>query len=119
MQHNVPARADRAQEARYLHAERWLDLACGEPMAADAVARFARTSPSIWQRTTGLTWLERVIDGRYDAFANHCWYVIRWLTELRETPLPDAVILSRWRRIADGLAASGDPRAVGLQRIDE
>ncbi|MFC7266741.1 hypothetical protein [Streptomyces lutosisoli] len=94
-------------------AERWLDLARGEPMAADAVARFARTTPSTWQRATGLTWLEHVIDGRYDAFANHCWYVIRWLTELRETPLPDAVTLSRWRRIVDGLAASGDPRAVG------
>ncbi|MCX4768072.1 hypothetical protein OG562_45605 [Streptomyces sp. NBC_01275] len=100
-------------------AERWLDLARGEPMAAGAVARFARTTPSMWQRATGLTWLEHVIDGRYDAFANHCWYVIRWLTELRETPLPDAATLSRWRRIVDGLAASGDPRAVSLQRIGE
>ncbi|MFE9813230.1 ATP-binding protein [Streptomyces sp. NPDC005548] len=100
-------------------AQRWLDLARGEPMAADAVARFARTTPSTWQRATGLRWLEHVIDGRYDAFANHCWYVIRWLTELRETTLSDAAVLSRWRRIVDGLAASGDPRAVDLQRIDE
>lgn len=100
-------------------AERWLDLARGEPMAADALACFARTTSSTWQRATGLTWLEYVIDGRYGTFANHCWYVTHWLTELRETPLPDAATLSRWRRIVDGLAASGDPKAVGLQRIDE
>lgn len=48
------------------------------------------------------------------------------VTSLRFPPVsdtasgtPDAVTLSRWRRIVDGLAASGDPRAVGLQRIDE
>ncbi|MCL6737442.1 hypothetical protein [Streptomyces neyagawaensis] len=67
-------------------------------MAADAVARFARTIPSTWQRTT---------------------LVRHPLADLRKTPLPDAVTLSRWRRIIDGLAASGDPKAVGLQRIDE
>ncbi|MEU6182914.1 ATP-binding protein [Streptomyces coeruleorubidus] len=100
-------------------AERWLDLARGEPMAADALARFARTVPSTWQCATGLAWLEHMIDGRYDAFANHCWYVTRWLTELRETALPDTATLSRWRRIVDGLAASGDRKAVDLQRIDE
>jgi hypothetical protein len=100
-------------------AERWLDLARGEPMAADALARFARTTPSAWQCSAGLAWLEHVIDGRYDAFANHCWYVTRWLTELRETALPDDATLTRWHRIVDGLAAAGDRKAVDLQRIDE
>ncbi|MER7179124.1 ATP-binding protein [Streptomyces hyaluromycini] len=100
-------------------AERWIDRARGEAMAADALARFARTTPSAWQYTTGLPWLERVIGGRYAAAADHCWYVIRWLTELRETGIPDAADLSRWRRIVDGLAAAGDRSAVELQRIDE
>lgn len=99
--------------------ERWLDQARGEAKAADALARFARTTPSTWQYATGLPWLERVIDGRYDAFANHCWNVTRWLTELRETGLSDAAALSRWRRVVDGLAAAGDRGAVELQRIDE
>ncbi len=79
-------------------------------MAADALARFARTTPSAWQCVTGLAWLEHMIDGCYDTFANHCWYVARWLAELRETCLPDAATLSRWRRVVDGLAASGDRR---------
>lgn len=99
-------------------AERWLDLARGEAKAADTLARFARTTPSAWQYATGLAWLGQVIDSRYDAFADHCWYVTRWLTELRETGLPDSTTLSRWRRVVDGLAA-GDRSAVELQRIDE
>jgi len=60
-----------------------------------------------------------VIDGRYDDCANHCWYVTRWLTELRESTHLDAAALSRGRRVVDGLAAVGDRCAVELQRIDE
>ncbi|ADI03127.1 hypothetical protein SBI_00006 [Streptomyces bingchenggensis BCW-1] len=60
-----------------------------------------------------------MIDGRYDDFANHCWYVTRWLTEPRETTHLDAAPLSRWRRVVDGLVAAGDRSAVELQRIDE
>lgn len=100
-------------------AERWIVLARGEPKAADAVAQFARTAFYTWQCTTGLRWLERIIDGRFDAFANHCWYVTHWLTELRETTTLDASTLSQWRRVVDGLATAGDRRAVDLQRIDE
>ncbi|GGR47998.1 hypothetical protein GCM10010251_76320 [Streptomyces aurantiogriseus] len=100
-------------------AGRWLDWARGEAMAADALARFARTTRFAWQLATGLPWLEHVIDGRYNAVAGHCWYVTRWLTELRETGIPDAAVLSRWRRVVDGLAAVGDRSAVELQRIDE
>lgn len=100
-------------------ADWWIVLARGEPKAADAVAQFARTTSYTWQCTTGLTWLERIIEGRYDAFANHCWYVTYWLTELRETATLETSALSQWRRVVDGLAAAGDRRAVDLQRIDE
>ena len=99
--------------------ERWIVLARGEPKAADSLAEFSRTTAYTWQCATGLTWLERIIDGRYEAFANQCWPVTYWLTELRETTLPDASTLSQWRRVVDGLAAAGDRRAVDLQRIDE
>ncbi|MGD6757225.1 hypothetical protein [Streptomyces sp. BH105] len=100
-------------------AERWIAIARGEPKAADALAQFARTTPYAWQCDTGLTWLEQVINDRYANFANSCWFVIHWLTELRETaPLP-APTLSHWRRIVDALATAGDSRAVELQRIDE
>ncbi|GAB7036126.1 hypothetical protein JCM4914_75870 [Streptomyces platensis subsp. malvinus] len=100
-------------------AERWIAVADGEPKAADALAQYARTAPYTWQCTTGLTWLERIINGRYDAFANRCWFVTHWLTEIRETATPSAPTLSHWRRIVDGLSAAGDSRAVELQRIDE
>jgi hypothetical protein len=100
-------------------AQRWITLAHGEPKAADALAQFARTTPYAWQCTTGLTWLERLIDGHYDTFANRCWFVTHWLTELRETRPPDATTESQWRRIVDALAAAGDSSAVDLQRIDE
>ncbi|MBT2493428.1 hypothetical protein J7E96_33995, partial [Streptomyces sp. ISL-96] len=100
-------------------AERWIALASEKPKAADALAQFARTAPYSWQCATGLTWLERIINGRYDAFANRCWFVTHWLTELRETAAPGASTLSQWRRIIDALAAAGDSRAVDLQRIDE
>jgi hypothetical protein len=99
--------------------DRWLALATGEPKAADAIAQFARTTPTTWQATTGLEWLERVINNRYDKFANRCRFVINWLTELRETTTFDPGAARRWRSVVDGLAAAGDSRAVDLQRIDE
>ncbi len=92
--------------------DRWITLATGEPKAADAVAQFARTTPTTWQTTTGV--LERIISHRYDQFANHCWFVTNWLTELRETTILDPNTLSQWRRIVYGLAAAGDSRAVDL-----
>jgi hypothetical protein len=114
------ARADwLAPEALDRLADRWIALATCEPRAADAVAQYARTTPSTWQTTTGLTWLERIINNRHEGFANRCWFVTNWLTELRETITLDTDRLSQWRRIVDGLAAAGDSRAVDLQRIDE
>ncbi|MET9608380.1 hypothetical protein ABZZ17_25555 [Streptomyces sp. NPDC006512] len=100
-------------------AERWLSLGSSEPKAADALAQFARTAPYPWQCTTGLTWLERIIDGHYGELANRCWFVTHWLAELREAMILDATALTRWRLIVDLLAAAGDSRAVELQRIDE
>lgn len=100
-------------------AERWITLARGEPKASDALAQFAATAPEPWQRTTGLDWLERLIDGHYAALAGHCLFVIDWLASLRSTTTLDAAALGRWRRISDGLAAAGDSRAAGLQQLDE
>ncbi len=99
--------------------DRWIALATGEPKAADAVAQYARTTSSAWQPTTGLTWLERIINNRYDDFANRCWFVMNWLTGLREATTLASEPLSQWRRIVDGLAGAGDSHAVDLQRIDE
>jgi hypothetical protein len=104
--------------------DRWITITTGEPKAADAVAQFARTTSTAWQTTTGLAWLDRIISNRYEWFANRCWFVTNWLSELRESTTLDRHTLDRqtlthWRRIVDGLAAAGDRRAVDLQRIDE
>jgi hypothetical protein len=96
----------------------WIALAVGEPDAADAVASFARTAPHDWQATEGLTWLERIIDNRYDRFAGRCWFVVSWLAELRDR-FDDVAVPARWHRDVDGLAGAGDRRAVDLQRRDE
>jgi hypothetical protein len=86
--------------------DRWINIARGEPKAADAVAQFARTTSIAWQTTKGLTWLDRVMNNRYDQFANRCWFLTHWP-------------LFRWRRVVDGLAGAGDRRGVDLQRIDD
>jgi hypothetical protein len=99
--------------------DRWITIATGEPKAADAVAQFAHTAPIAWQTSTGLTWLDRIMNNRYEWFANRCWFVTHWLGELRETTGLARHAFSRWRRIVDGLAAAGDRRGVELQWIDE
>jgi len=99
--------------------DRWLRLSKGEPKAADAVARFARTAPTAWQRTTALDWLEAIIDGNYAAFSNRVWSVTRWLGELRAAGPLTTEVQARYRRIVDGLAAGGDGDAVALQQLEE
>ncbi|MCU1614167.1 MAG: hypothetical protein JWO98_1707 [Frankiales bacterium] len=98
---------------------RWLPLAQGRPKAADAVVLLAKCGPTAWQVTTGLSWAEQVIDGRYDAFAKRCWYLADWLSALREAGLGTPDDTARWRRLVDGLAAAGDQRAAELQRLEE
>jgi hypothetical protein len=100
-------------------AGRWLRLARWEPKAADAVIKFAKSAPPQWQTTTALTWIESIVDGRYDLMANHLWLLEEWLTELRNSGAVVGDIRSRYHRIVDGLAAAGDRAAVRLQQLDE
>lgn len=99
--------------------DRWLAIGEGEPKCAEAVAQFARTAPTSWQATTGLVWLESVLHGRFDAFANRIWFVTNWLGELRASAAVVGPALARYRRIVDGLAAAGDSASVVLQQLEE
>jgi hypothetical protein len=99
--------------------ERWLPLAHREPKSVDAVVRLARCTAAEWQATTGLEWVERVIDGRYDWLAGRCWYLVDWLETVRASGRLNQERIARWRRIVDGLAAEGDDRAVKLQQAEE
>lgn len=99
--------------------ERWFPLGRREPKAVDAVTRLARCASDEWQATTGLEWIERVIDGRYDLVAGRCWYLLEWLERVRASGRLAGDGTARWRRIVDGLAAEGDDRAVRLQQAEE
>jgi hypothetical protein len=100
-------------------ADRWLRLARWEPKAVDAVIKFAKSAPLQWQTTTALTWIESIVDGRYDLIANHLWLLEEWLTELHNSGVVVGNTKSRYHRIVDGLAAAGDRAAVRLQQLDE
>lgn len=99
--------------------DRWLHLARWEPKTVDAVIKFAKSAPLQWQTTTALTWIESIIDGRYDLIANHLWLLEEWLTALRDSGVVVGDIRSRYHRVVDGLAAAGDRAAVRLQQLDE
>jgi len=98
---------------------RWLPFAHREPDAVDAVVQLAYCTSPLWQATTGLVWVEEVIDRDYAAVARRCWFLTSWLQTVRASRQLDAEGMARWRRIVDGLAAEGDSRAVPLQQAEE
>ncbi|WP_143467020.1 ATP-binding protein [Lentzea kentuckyensis] len=100
-------------------ADRWLHLGRRNPKAVDAVIKFAKSAPVRWQTTTALTWIESIIDGRYDLIANHLWLLEEWVMGLRSTGVALGDTPSRYHRIIDGLAGAGDRAAVRIQQLDE
>lgn len=99
--------------------DRWLRLARGQAQAVDAVVRFAKCTTPEWQTTVALTWIETIIDRRFDLFANRLWLLEEWLTDLRSAGAIVGGVESAYHRIVDGLAAAGDHGAVRLQQLDE
>ena len=98
--------------------KRWLPIARGQPKAADALIKLAWCASPAWQATTGLQWVEELIGGSFAAVAGRCYYLTRWLGDIRPI-LPGEVNAARWRRVVDGLAAAGDNRAARLQQAEE
>ncbi|QIR69884.1 hypothetical protein [Kocuria sp. KD4] len=99
--------------------DRWLRIARGQAKAVDAVVKFAKGTTPEWQTTVALTWIETIIDGRFDLIANRLWLLEEWLTNLRSVGAIDGKVQSHYHRIIDGLAAAGDHGAVRLQQMDE
>lgn len=99
--------------------DRWLLIARGQAKAIDAVVKFAKGTTSDWQTTIALTWIETIIDGRFDLIANHLWYLEEWLSDLRGAGATVGNVKNQYHRIVDGLAAAGDHSAVRLQQLDE
>lgn len=100
-------------------ADRWLRLARWEAKAVDAVIAFGRSAPRTWQTSVALTWIETIIDNRFDQIANRLYYLEEWVSELRNAGLIVGEVTNRYHRIVDGLAAAGDRAAVRLQKLDE
>jgi hypothetical protein len=98
--------------------KRWLPIAHGQPEAADALIKLARCGSPTWQATTGLQWVEELIGGDFAAVAGRCYYLTRWLGDLRAA-LPGDAEAARWHRLVDGLAAAGDNHAARLQQAEE
>lgn len=98
--------------------KRWLPIARGQPEAADALIKLSRCASPAWQATTGLQWVDELIGGNFAAVAGRCYYLTRWLGDLRAI-LPGEPGTGRWRRVIDGLAAAGDNSAARLQQAEE
>lgn len=98
--------------------KRWLPIARGQPEATDALIKLGWCASPAWQATTGLQWVEELIAGDFAAVAGRCYYLTRWLGDLRAI-LPGEASTARWRRVVDGLAAAGDNRAARLQQAEE
>ena len=97
---------------------RWLPVAHGHRETADALIKLSWSAPRSWQATTGLQWIEQLTSNHYTAIAGRCYYLTRWLEDIRAA-LPDNAGAARWRSIVDGLAAAGDYRAARLQQAEE
>jgi len=100
-------------------AERWLHLARWEPKAVDAVVQFSRSAPTQWQASVAFEWIERIIDDRFDLYANKLSFLEEWLTYLKDSGIIVEKAKNHYHRIVDGLAAAGDRGAVRLQQFDE
>ena len=98
--------------------KRWLPTARSQPEAADALIKLGWCTSPAWQATSGLHWVEELIDGNFAAVAGRCYYLTRWLGDLRPI-LPGDTGTARWRRVVDGLAAAGDNRLARLQQAEE
>ncbi|MCT1830425.1 hypothetical protein [Brevibacterium luteolum] len=99
--------------------DQWLRIASGQAKAVDAVVKFAKGASREWQTTVALEWIETIIDGRFDLFANRLWILEEWLADLRSSGAIVGPMRSRYHRIVDGLAAAGDHGAVRLQQLEE
>jgi hypothetical protein len=99
--------------------DRWLTIAKGEPRAAEAVAALARTAPVVWQISTGLAWLEAVINDRAADFSNQVPSVTNWLRDLHGMGVISGPVVAPFHRIIDSLAAGGDTAAVAIQLLEE
>jgi len=98
--------------------ERWLPLAAGEGWCVDALIGLLDVAPFPEQASRGLPWMLRLVEGHIES-AQGSFRLPSWLQRVRDAAVLDATTRPIYQRIVDGLAASGDHRAVELQQLDE
>ncbi|MFI4989787.1 MAG: hypothetical protein ACHQHO_02565 [Solirubrobacterales bacterium] len=101
------------------HVPQWIAMSHGEPRAVDALVSLLETAPTAWQATTGLRWLDELIDTKYTLVASRCFLLPGFLERLRASDVLNQAARSRLQRLIDGLVAAGDQRAVHAQRAEE
>jgi hypothetical protein len=79
---------------------------------ADDQEPTGKSAPRIWQTSVALSWIETIIDNRFDQIANRVYYLEEWIIELRNAGLIVGEVIDQYHRIVDGLAAAGDRAAV-------
>jgi hypothetical protein len=98
---------------------RWIELARGNPQALDALIDLIQTASSDWQARTGLSWVDDLIDCRYQQIAGRSFSLPKFLSALHTNPTLGAENRGRLQRIVDGLVAAGDRRALATQIAEE
>lgn len=98
---------------------RWIALARGWPMCADAAIQLIRAGEVNWQASVGLSWIHKLTDEVGGRLANQCWYLMAWLQDISDfdglQPRERVMV----QHIVDELATHGDDRAVRMQREQE
>jgi hypothetical protein len=90
---------------------RIVDLASATRVKIRSAARgLSHGTTPAWQTTVALTWIDSIIDGRFDLIANHLWLHEEWLTELRRTSAIVGDANSHYPRIVDSSPLRGPRR---------
>lgn len=99
--------------------ERWLPHAVGCGRCVDGLIQFLRTTAIATQVEEGLAWVRQLVEGRGEAISTRSYFVIDWLTELRDSGLLVGAYRPAYQVVVDALAAAGSRRAAELQALEE
>jgi hypothetical protein len=99
--------------------ERWLPHAVGCGRCVDGLIQFLRTTPIVTQVQEGLPWVRQLVEGRGEGIITRSYFVLDWLTELRDSGLLAGASRASYQVVVDALAAAGSRRAAELQALEE
>lgn len=99
--------------------ERWLPHAVGCGRCVDGLIQFLRTTPIGTQAHDGLAWVRQLVEGNGQAISTRSYFIIDWLTDLRNSGLLVGADRPPYQVVVDALASAGSRRAAELQALEE